>query len=255
MISSANMIEVRSQNENNGSIYLGVLFSLLIHLIFFGYSGNVFLWQDFQQGMSQQAIELKEAFVADMTPLIASSTENAQAIRVRLAAGPSAFSIEYNQSDDLESILSGLSEAQEDGSDFIERQEPILPEKVTNNSEITDVPFERSDLTQTPQESIEELTGALSESRQVAVQFPPVYPMDAQLNKWQGVVELGFWIARNGSVRDIEVISSSGHQSLDSSAMDAVRLWQYDITGIAASLPQRKTMRFVFKLDEYSANK
>ena len=114
MISSANMIEVRSQNENNGSIYLGVLFSLLIHLIFFGYSGNVFLWQDFQQGMSQQAIEPKEAFVADMTPLIASSTENAQAIRVRLAAGPSAFSIEYNQSDDLESILSGLSEAQED---------------------------------------------------------------------------------------------------------------------------------------------
>lgn len=248
------MIEANLKNDDNGSLYLGVLFSLLIHLLFFTYSGNVFLWERFQRDMSQQALELKEEIVIDIIPFVKSSAENTRTISVRLTSGPSVFSIEHNQSSDLTSLLSGQSEEQENEDDLIKRLEPNLSEELPNNSEITHEPFHRSDLIQTPQESIEELTGALKEFRQARLQIPPVYPLDAQSNKWEGVVELGFWIAGNGYVRNIEVISSSGYQSLDISAKTALRMWEYDISKIGASLPRWKTIRFVFKLNEFAAN-
>ena len=49
------------------------------------------------------------------------------------------------------------------------------------------------------------------------------YPSTARLNDWEGKVVLKVSIRQDGQLKDVEVVKSSGHESLDQAAMEAVR--------------------------------
>lgn len=49
------------------------------------------------------------------------------------------------------------------------------------------------------------------------------YPSTARLNGWEGKVVLKVSIRHDGQLKDVEVVKSSGHDSLDQAAMEAVR--------------------------------
>ena len=56
----------------------------------------------------------------------------------------------------------------------------------------------------------------------------PIYPLLARDDKAQGVVRLQAVIARDGSIKDLKVIS--GHPDLLQAALEAVRQWKYEPT-------------------------
>lgn len=49
------------------------------------------------------------------------------------------------------------------------------------------------------------------------------YPSTARLNGWEGKVVLKVSIRKDGQLKDVEVVKSSGHESLDQAAIEAVR--------------------------------
>jgi TonB family protein len=60
----------------------------------------------------------------------------------------------------------------------------------------------------------------------VLTRVPPVYPAEAKTAKIQGSVVLGVMIAEDGSVKDLNVISSAS-PLLNRAALDAVRQWKF----------------------------
>ncbi len=56
----------------------------------------------------------------------------------------------------------------------------------------------------------------------------PVYPPDAKEARIQGVVKLEAWIGKDGTIKNLNVIS--GHPLLAAAALDAVRQWVYSPT-------------------------
>jgi protein TonB len=55
----------------------------------------------------------------------------------------------------------------------------------------------------------------------------PVYPPDAQRNRWSGRVLLRVKVAADGQVLSAEIATSSGIKQLDDSALAAVRQWRF----------------------------
>ena len=55
----------------------------------------------------------------------------------------------------------------------------------------------------------------------------PVYPAQAKINRWEGVVVLRVDVMRDGSVGRVEIRKSSGHAILDRSAAVTVRHWRF----------------------------
>ncbi len=51
----------------------------------------------------------------------------------------------------------------------------------------------------------------------------PTYPLGAQMRGEEGVVRVQFKVVKDGSVRDVRVVKSSGYSALDNAAVDAVR--------------------------------
>ncbi len=49
------------------------------------------------------------------------------------------------------------------------------------------------------------------------------YPSTARLNGWEGKVVLKVSIRQDGQLKDVQVVKSSGHESLDQAAIEAVR--------------------------------
>ena len=49
------------------------------------------------------------------------------------------------------------------------------------------------------------------------------YPSHARLNGWEGKVVLKVSIRQDGQLKDVEVVKSSGHESLDQAAIESVR--------------------------------
>jgi protein TonB len=57
---------------------------------------------------------------------------------------------------------------------------------------------------------------------------PPPYPNDAERSKRQGTVRLSWTVTKEGEIKDIQIVSSSGHGDLDRAALDAVkRRWKF----------------------------
>ncbi len=55
---------------------------------------------------------------------------------------------------------------------------------------------------------------------------PPQYPLDAARNGLEGTVLLRLRVDTAGKVTEVEIIESSGHDSLDRAAVEAVKRWK-----------------------------
>jgi len=57
---------------------------------------------------------------------------------------------------------------------------------------------------------------------------PPIYPVEAVRDGWEGTVLLRLYVNADGSVARVEVISSSEHGILDAAAVDGVGNWHFE---------------------------
>lgn len=79
---------------------------------------------------------------------------------------------------------------------------------------------------------------------------PPLYPPDARRLGQEGTVTLEVEVLASGRVGTIEVLNSSGHESLDSAATQAVRAWLFQpatSAGQAQACRIRVPIRFVLR--------
>jgi protein TonB len=70
--------------------------------------------------------------------------------------------------------------------------------------------------------------GGNIQSTKLIQQPRPIYPPDAKAARVQGVVKLMAVIAKDGTIKHLEVIS--GHPLLVPSALEAVKNWVYSTT-------------------------
>ncbi len=76
----------------------------------------------------------------------------------------------------------------------------------------------------------------------------PRYPRLAKRRGWDGVVVLAVHVAADGSVSDVEIAESSGHESLDEAARKAALEWTYTPAHRGderVALVVRQSIRFV----------
>lgn len=55
----------------------------------------------------------------------------------------------------------------------------------------------------------------------------PVYPLEARQRNWQGTVVLRVSVSEDGHVLQVNLQRSSGHETLDESALAAVKDWRF----------------------------
>jgi len=100
--------------------------------------------------------------------------------------------------------------------------------------DMVDIPTalpKRKDIPQTGEEHRSART-SLDETISVATpnyreNSPPAYPLLARRRNYQGTVLLDVLVRRDGTVGSIRLARSSGHKSLDQSAMRGVRKWSF----------------------------
>jgi len=56
---------------------------------------------------------------------------------------------------------------------------------------------------------------------------PTHYPRIAQMRQWEGTVKLEVRVLANGSVGEVRIVGSSGHEILDDSAVEQVKTWRF----------------------------
>lgn len=55
----------------------------------------------------------------------------------------------------------------------------------------------------------------------------PEYPLTARQRHWQGTVLLRVYVGADGRAQQVVIARSSGHDTLDESALDAVKQWRF----------------------------
>ncbi len=79
---------------------------------------------------------------------------------------------------------------------------------------------------------------------------PPSYPRRARMMRIEGSVELIFTITTDGSVQDIEVLSSENGEHFEQAAIAALKRWRFRPRIVAGQpVEQRAIQNFDFKLD------
>lgn len=74
----------------------------------------------------------------------------------------------------------------------------------------------------------QKIEGAVTKATPDYVKNPaPVYPVYAREQGWEGVVTLQASVEKDGSVRKVFVLKSSGYRILDEAASDAVQRWKF----------------------------
>ncbi|MFT4056432.1 MAG: energy transducer TonB [Novosphingobium sp.] len=87
-------------------------------------------------------------------------------------------------------------------------------------------------------------------SSKVLFAKPPTYPVDARRAHEQGTVKLLLLVGSDGTVKDIQVASSSGSSRLDGAALRAVRHWRWSplmSNGVATAVRGYVTIPFVLR--------
>ncbi|WP_083930222.1 energy transducer TonB [Methylovulum miyakonense] len=56
---------------------------------------------------------------------------------------------------------------------------------------------------------------------------PTRYPKIAQMRQWEGTVTLEVRVLASGSAGEVKIVSSSGHEILDESAVEQVKSWRF----------------------------
>ncbi|EJU10375.1 TonB family protein [Sphingomonas sp. LH128] len=85
-------------------------------------------------------------------------------------------------------------------------------------------------------------------SSKVLFAKPPTYPVDARRAHEQGTVKLLLLVGSDGTVKDIQVVSSSGSSRLDGAALRAVKHWRWSpmmSNGAATAVRGYVTIPFV----------
>ncbi len=100
-------------------------------------------------------------------------------------------------------------------------QDAILPNSVGRSS--TDLPPLRSALN-------------LNE-RNIYPNPKPPYPLSSRRLREQGVVKLSLCVNPLGTVESVSMVSSSGHEKLDKSAIETVRTWRFASQAIDHQTP------------------
>jgi protein TonB len=86
--------------------------------------------------------------------------------------------------------------------------------------------------------------------RKIATNRPPPYPADAYQRGQQGRVVLEVRVNARGTVESLRVVESSGVDSLDQAALDAVRDWRFEparLGGRAAEATVNVPVRFTIR--------
>jgi TonB family protein len=79
----------------------------------------------------------------------------------------------------------------------------------------------------------------------------PPYPMQAREQGWEGKVTLRFEMLADGTIGTVEVVHSSGHALLDTTARDTLKTWTHrPIVQDGQAVTQWATLDFDFKLDD-----
>lgn len=73
----------------------------------------------------------------------------------------------------------------------------------------------------------------------------PEYPEEARWEKRQGRTLLMFQLTSDGSVKEIKLLNSSGHDDLDAAAVQALRKWRFNVPASTEGSPWYKyALRF-----------
>ncbi len=80
----------------------------------------------------------------------------------------------------------------------------------------------------------------------VVRKFKPEYPLRARREGWQGVVVLQIVLSSNGTIKNLNLVKSSGYGILDRAAMSAVRGWQFS-SNVPEGCSGKITFRFVLE--------
>lgn len=119
----------------------------------------------------------------------------------------------------------------------VKKKEPVIkPPKTIAETKPPDADPPKKEVTEVKKEPAEDKTepseGATSVIREA---FPlyiynpsPSYPRTARLRGWQGVVQLEVLVDRDGNVKALEVLKSSGYSLLDKSALKTVKNWRFE---------------------------
>lgn len=79
---------------------------------------------------------------------------------------------------------------------------------------------------------------------------PPKYPRAAQRRNTSGWVDLGFTVARDGTVHSIEIIDSEPGEIFDEAATNAVSQWRFEpVIENGEPVEKRAAVRMAFSLD------
>ena len=78
----------------------------------------------------------------------------------------------------------------------------------------------------------------------------PAYPALARKRNWQGTVVLAIMVLENGTVGQVTIHKSSGHEMLDNSALKTVKTWHF-LPGMKNGIPVSMEVQvpILFKLD------
>ncbi len=102
---------------------------------------------------------------------------------------------------------------------------PVQPAPATNDSPALggqeQAPVVARSLTPNPAKKAD--YGWLAESLHRRIVALRHYPSTARLNGWEGKVVLRVQIRQDGNLENVSVVKSSGHETLDNAAMEAVR--------------------------------
>jgi len=74
----------------------------------------------------------------------------------------------------------------------------------------------------------------------------PEYPLRARREGWQGVVVVQIVLSSNGTIKNLDLIKSSGYDILDQSAINAVKGWQFS-SNVPEGCSGKITFRFVLE--------
>ncbi len=89
-----------------------------------------------------------------------------------------------------------------------------------------------------------EIEGCIKEK--VVRKVKPEYPMRARREGWQGVVVVQIVLSSNGTIKNLDLVKSSGYDILDRAAIGAVRGWQFS-SDVPEGCSGKITFRFVLE--------
>jgi len=79
----------------------------------------------------------------------------------------------------------------------------------------------------------------------------PAYPEEARQQGWEGTVTLHLELRANGTVGDVQVARSSGHEVLDTAAQETAKTWQHaPVTQAGGPVTRWADINLTFTLDK-----